>query len=218
MNTCSCTSVYAEGQYILPELPYTSEELAPLLDADTLCLHHDRHHAAYVKGANEAAATLSAIARGERPLSEAPYATQQLTFNLSGHVLHSVYWKSISPEPQSGPMGELARSIQAEFGSTEDFLRLFRSITLSIQGNGWGVLGVDSLSRRLMICAVLRHQDALVAGFRPLMVCDVWEHAYYLRYRNDRVAYVDAFLRHLDWEGMSLRYNKHCCRRHEQQD
>lgn len=208
MNTCSCTIGYTNGQYKLPDLPYDAVSLELFLDADTIRLHHDRHHAAYVNGANAAAASLQAIARGEAPSADAGAATRNLTFNLAGHMLHCIYWQSISPEPQSAPSGALAAALDSCFGGFESFCEQFRRIVLSIQGNGWGVLATDPLSKKLIILAVHSHQDALVSGIWPLMACDVWEHAYYLRYRNDRAAYVDAFIRHIDWAFVSASYNR----------
>lgn len=202
-------SAYAGGQYVLPPLPYPTDALEPLLDAETLILHHDKHHAAYVAGANNARETLRRVSAGEMPATAAPAACRDLAFNLAGHILHCLYWENLSPVKQALPNGELTDALYAEFGSYEGFLRQFRSVTTAVQGSGWGVLGVEPAGGRLCICAVHRHQDALLPGFRPLLVCDVWEHAYYLGYRNRRADYIEAFLNMINWEAVACRY--HCC-------
>ncbi len=214
--TCQChTRGYEDGQYVLPPLPYGEASLEPLLDAETLALHHDRHHAAYVAGANEAAATLRAIATGELDAAHAPAASEKLAFNLGGHILHSLYWRNLSPSPKAAPEGALACAIDEAYGSFEGMLRVFRSVATAVQGSGWAVLGLDPMSRLPRISGICRHQDCLVPGFMPLMVCDVWEHAYYLRYRNKRADYVSAFLELADWAAAEKRYEHQLCHCHE---
>ncbi len=213
--TCQCHKLcYADGHYVLPPLPYEVSALEPVLDAETLTLHHDRHHAAYVAGANDAVATLRSIAVGELDAALAPAASRNLAFNLGGHILHSLYWRSMSPEPKSRPEGRLAAFIDATYGSFEGMLRLFISTARSVQGSGWAVLGLDALSRCPRIYAISNHQDGISPAFMPLLVCDVWEHAYYLRYCNKRADYIDAFLKVADWAAAEKRFNDCCC--HEQ--
>ena len=204
------TCGYEDGRYVLPPLPYAAVALEPLLDEDTVLLHHDKHHAAYVAGANAAAETLRRISAGDLAAEAAPAAADLLAFNLGGHILHCLYWHSISPTPQGAPDGELADAINRTFGSYEGFLSLFRSITLAVQGSGWGVLGVDPVSGKLSIMGTRRHQDVMLPGFVPLIACDVWEHAYYLRYRNNRAGYIDTFLDYIDWEKAKKRLISIC--------
>ena len=204
------TCGYEDGRYVLPPLPYAAVALEPLLDEDTVLLHHDKHHAAYVAGANAAAETLRRISAGDLAAEAAPAAADLLAFNLGGHILHCLYWHSISPTPQGAPDGELADAINRSFGSYEGFLSLFRSITLAVQGSGWGVLGVDPVSGKLSIMGTRRHQDVMLPGFVPLIACDVWEHAYYLRYRNNRAGYIDTFLDYIDWEKAKKRLISIC--------
>lgn len=204
------TCGYEDGRYVLPPLPYAAVALEPLLDEDTVLLHHDKHHAAYVAGANAAAETLRRISAGDLAAEAAPAAADLLAFNLGGHILHCLYWHSISPTPQGAPDGELADAINRSFGSYEGFLSLFRSITLAVQGSGWGVLGVDPVSGKLSIMGTRRHQDVMLPGFVPLIACDVWEHAYYLRYHNNRAGYIDTFLDYIDWEKAKKRLISIC--------
>lgn len=199
MPMSSDSSVTPNGEYVLPILPYSPAALEPFLDEKTVKLHHDRHHAAYVKGANAASKLLREIALGKKDAALAPAATQALAFHLGGHVLHSLYWLSISPHPQSKPEGALADAITKSFGSYDGFLRVFKTVALKVKGSGWAVLGFDTTSQRLIVCSVSNHQNSMIPGFYPLIACDVWEHAYYLRYKNNRAAYIDAFIKQMDW-------------------
>lgn len=209
MTTECCCRLSQDGRYVLPELPFGYMDLASFIDEETLHLHHDRHHKAYVDGANKAADTLKAVAAGEQPEALAMSATNDLAFNLAGHMLHSLYWQSLCPEEQPLPEGRFADAVCASFGSLEGMQKIFRTVALGIQGSGWAVLGVDQASRALRVLGVTKHQDALLPLFRPLLACDVWEHAYYLRYRNARAAYVDAVMQHLNWRGAAERWARH---------
>lgn len=214
MKTECCCKLSDEGRYVLPELPFEYSALASFMDEETLHLHHDRHHKAYVDGANKAADTLKAISAGELPETMTMAATNDLAFNLAGHMLHSLFWQSLSPEEQEVPEGAFAEAVCASFGSVEGMKKIFRTVALGIQGSGWAVLGVDKASGSLRVLGVTKHQDAMLPMFRPLLVCDVWEHAYYLRYQNNRAAYADAVMQHLNWRGAAERWARHahpCC-------
>ncbi len=219
MDTISLCDGYEAGHYVLPPLPYDAAALEPLLDAETVQLHHSRHHAAYVAGANASAEMMRGVASGELPESMATTAAQNLAFNLAGHMLHTLYWGSLSPEPGQRPCCEVADAINAAFGSYEGFVRLFRNVALGVQGSGWAILAKDAVSHRLVVLGAQKHQDALLPRMRPLLVCDVWEHAYYLRYHQNRAGYVDAFLNQICWRSVCSRFNKHkenhhgCCKR-----
>lgn len=215
MTTECCTPFAEDGRYTLPPLPFAYDALEPVLDAETLHLHHDCHHQAYVDGANKAADTLQGIAAGKLPETLTMAATNDLAFNLSGHMLHSLYWQSLCPEAKDClPEGAFAEAVKTAFGSFEGLKKVFRTVALGMQGSGWAVLGVDKASRRLVVLGVAKHQDALLPLFRPLLALDVWEHAYYLRYRNKRAAYVDALLPHLNWKGAAERFEHHTSCRH----
>ena len=207
MNTLCLRDGYADGQYVLPPLPYEINALEPLLDAETLDLHHSRHHAAYVAGANDAVARMRRIARGEEPDNMLPAAAHSLAFNLAGHMLHTLYWGNMTPEKGQCPQCCLADALNRAFGSYEGFVRVFRSAALGVQGSGWAVLATDAVSHELVVLAAHRHQDALLPRMRPLLVCDVWKHAYYLRYANNRARYVDTFMHQINWRTVEIRYN-----------
>lgn len=204
------TCGYEEGRYVLPPLPYPPASLEPLLDEETVLLHHDKHHAAYVSGANAAADTLQRVATGELAAEEAPYAARLLAFNLGGHILHCLYWESITGATVGAPEGRLADAINHSFGNMEGFEKTFRAVTMGVQGSGWGVVGMDPVSGLLRIFGIERHHDILAPGFEPILACDVWEHAYYLRYHNNRAGYVDSFLKHIDWEKTQQRLTAIC--------
>lgn len=208
-NHC-CKEGFAGGVYVLPPLPRELSEYEPVLDAETVRLHHDCHHAAYVAGANSAMAELRRIAAGKEDANAAPCATRKLAFNLGGHLLHCLYWNCICSDSKPLSDSALVAAIAEQFGDFDGFVRLFKSAAIGVQGSGWAILAVEPMSRRLMVLAVHRHQDALVGGMMPILACDVWEHAYYLRYQNNRAAYVDAFMRHINWEWVAHRFNNIC--------
>lgn len=208
-NHC-CKEGFAGGVYVLPPLPRELSEYEPVLDAETVRLHHDCHHAAYVAGANSAMAELRRIAAGKEDANAAPCATRKLAFNLGGHLLHCLYWNCICSDSKPLSDSALVAAIAEQFGDFDGFVRLFTSAAIGVQGSGWAILAVEQMSRRLMVLAVHRHQDALVGGMMPILACDVWEHAYYLRYQNNRAAYVDAFMLHINWEWVAHRFNNIC--------
>ena len=197
---------YADGKYILPPLPYAYDALEPLMDATTVRLHHDKHHAAYVAGANAAAQKLREIAEGKLEASQAAKWAQTLSFNAAGHNLHTVYWTNMSPAPQTAPQGALETAIDRTYGSTANLVRLFKAVALGIEGSGWAILGVDPASKELVLYGVEKHQNNEIPGIIPILACDVWEHAYYLKHQNNRAAYIDNFLKLVDWKNVENRY------------
>lgn len=208
-NHC-CKEGFAGGVYVLPPLPCAPSDYEPVLDAETVRLHHDCHHAAYVAGANSAMADLRRMAEGKEDVNAAPCATRKLAFNLGGHLLHCLYWNSICKDSKPLTDSVLMSAITEQFGDWDGFVRLFKAAAMGVQGSGWAILAVEQMSRRPMVLAVHRHQDALVSGICPILACDVWEHAYYLRYQNNRAAYVDAFIRHINWEWVSRSFHHIC--------
>jgi len=191
--------------YTLPDLPYDYGALQPAMSGEIMELHHDKHHAAYVKGAND---TLDQIA--EAAETAGPAVTvgleKTLAFNLSGHVLHSIFWRNLSPDGGDRPDGELADAITGHFGSFEGFSKRLSAATTGVQGSGWGVLGYEPVSGRLIIEQLYDHHGNVGVGSTPLLVFDAWEHAYYLQYRNVRPDYVTKLWGLVNWADVSARY------------
>jgi superoxide dismutase, Fe-Mn family len=189
--------------YTLPELPYSFDALAPWCPAETLKLHHGKHHATYVKEANALATKLADV----DPKDELTLGALQtaLSFNLSGHLLHSLFWTSITPASGGRPSGELASRIKTAFGSFERFTAMFTSACVKVQGSGWGALMIDPATGALRVGSILNHTNGLAPGAQLVAVVDVWEHAYYLTHKNDRPTWVGAAIDHLDWEAIARR-------------
>ncbi len=200
------TLEYTDGQYVLSPLPYSADALEPFLDAETVKLHHNKHHAAYVVGANAAIQSLREIAEGKKDASLTMLYTRNLAFNEAGDALHRLYWESMHPAPNGDFRGKLTEAIQKKFGSFDGMMLIFRTVAVSVQGSGWALLGLDPVSREPMICGVEKHQCGIIPRFIPLLACDVWEHAYYLKYKSNRAAYVEAFTKLIDWESAEFRY------------
>jgi Fe-Mn family superoxide dismutase len=169
-----------------------------------LRLHHAKHHATYVNEANAAASELDTVDPDDKP--SVAGLRSALTFNLGGHVMHSLFWESLTATPGQ-PNGALADRISSDFGSTERFVELMTGACVAVQGSGWGVLSADPLTGRLEVGSIHVHQDQHVAGATALAVIDVWEHAYYLKYRNERAKWVESAVRHLNWDGVAARYD-----------
>ena len=192
-------------QYTLPDLPYDYAALEPHYSGEILELHHDKHHATYVKGANTALEKLSE-ARDQDTFDTINQLQKNLAFNLSGHVLHSLFWKNMSPDGGDKPDGELAAALGDSFGSFEGFRNQLSEAALSVQGSGWGALTWEPLGQRLIVEQVYDHQSNVGQGAPPLLVLDMWEHAYYLQFKNVKADWVDSFWNIVDWDDVSARF------------
>ncbi|WP_438855542.1 superoxide dismutase [Agromyces sp. M3QZ16-3] len=193
------------ADYTLPELAYDYGALEPSISGTIMELHHSKHHQAYVTGANTALAQL-AEARDSGNLANVNKLEKDLAFNLGGHVNHSIFWTNMSPDGGDEPTGELASAIGDHFGSFEKFQAHFTATALGVQGSGWAVLAWDSIGQRLIIVQFFDQQANLPAGIVPLLMLDVWEHAYYLDYKNVRADYVKAFWNIVSWENVQRRF------------
>ena len=193
--------------YTLPELDYSYDALEPYLSAEILELHHGKHHAAYVAGAN---ATLDKLAeaREKRDFATINQLQKNLAFHLSGHVLHSLLWRNMSPRGGGEPEGELAAAVTESFGSVADLKGELSETALAVQGSGWGTLAWEPLGKRLVVEQVYDHQGNIGNGTVPLLVLDMWEHAYYLQYANVKGDWVKAFWKLVDWEDVGQRLHK----------
>ena len=189
---------FENGKYVLPALPYAENALEPLYEARTLKLHYGKHHAGYVKGLNATLEKLQA-ARTANDFAAVTALSRDLAFHGSGHVLHTLFWSSMTPGGSDVP-DDLAKAMTRDFGSAEKAKAQFAAATKAVEGSGWGVLAHEPLADKLIILQAEKHQNLAVWGVKPLLVCDVWEHAYYLQYANDRGAWVDSFLKLANWE------------------
>jgi Fe-Mn family superoxide dismutase len=191
--------------YTLPDLPYDYGALEPHYSGHALELHHGKHHAAYVEELNRVLDRL-AEARARNLHDSIVGLEKSLAFNLSGHVLHSLFWKNLSPEGGEPPRGDLAQAITAHFGSFEQLQRQLSEVTATVQGSGWGTLAWEPIDRRLVVEQIYDHQGNGVSGSVPLLVLDAWEHAYYLQYQNRRDDYVDALWNVIHWRDVEDRF------------
>jgi superoxide dismutase, Fe-Mn family len=188
----------------LPDLPYAYEALEPFLSAETLHLHHDKHHQAYVNGYNDAEAKLKA-AEEKGDFAAIRALCDALAFNYSGHLLHSMFWTNMKPGGGGEPGGDLAAQIAKDFGSFETFQAEFLAAANAVQGSGWAVLVWQPIGERLVVLQAEKHQNLAEWGAVPILVLDVWEHAYYLQYQNRRVDFTAAFMGVVNWDDVAAR-------------
>jgi|SRR5215210_1075642 superoxide dismutase, Fe-Mn family len=192
--------------YQLPDLPYDYSALKPAISPQLLELHHSKHHAAYVKGANEALDKL-ASAREADEYSEIGRLAKLLAFNVSGHILHSLFWTCMSPNADHTPTGKLQQAIDADFGSFDRLKKQMNASIAQLQGSGWAALVWEPVARRLIVEQVYDHQSNVGQGTDLVLVLDGWEHAYYLDYLNDKAAWTQAFWEVADWKSAGARFD-----------
>jgi Fe-Mn family superoxide dismutase len=195
----------SHGKYELPPLPYPYEALEPYIDKQTLVLHHGKHHAGYVKKFNLALKKLEEV-RAKADYSLIKHWSREAAFNGSGHILHTLYWENMSPKGGGEPKSELMAAIRRDFGGFKQFCAQFIAATKAVEGSGWGVLAYEPMGSRLLVLQAEKHQNLTVWGVVPLLVCDVWEHAYYLKYQNRRAEYVKNFWKIINWAEVERRY------------
>ncbi|MCL2827620.1 MAG: superoxide dismutase [Oscillospiraceae bacterium] len=194
------------GGHTLPPLPYPPDALAPVIDAKTVILHHDKHHKKYVDDLNAAELALQK-AREEENFQLIQYWSDQVAFNGSGHILHSVYWTNMTCPGQGGELGKYTQSyIDWQFGGIKTFLAQFTAAATKVAGSGWAILGYNTAFRRLEILQCEKHENLTQWGIVPILVCDVWEHAYYLHYQNDRAGYAAAWWKLVNWMDVENRF------------
>ena len=192
--------------YSLPSLTYEYNDLEPCISKDQLQIHHTRHHQGYVNGANNILKQLER-ARKEDVDIDLKSTLKALSFNIGGHILHSLFWPNLtSPDKCGGkPGGQLGDVIEKEFSSFERFKKEFSLSTASVEGSGWGVLSFCNKTNRPIIMQIEKHNTNVYPTFKILMVLDVWEHAYYLDYKNERGKFIDAFWNIINWDTVSKR-------------
>ena len=191
--------------YSLPDLQYDFGALEPHISGNIMELHHDKHHAAYVKGANQALEKLGE-ARDKEDFTRVGALEKALAFNLSGHVLHSLFWQNLTPRGGGQPDGELRAALDEHFGSFEKFKRQLNEVAATIMGSGWGALIWEPLAGKLLTTQIYDHQSNLSQGGVPILVLDAWEHAYYLQYKNQKTDYFAAIWNVWNWEDVAARF------------
>lgn len=195
------------AEYTLPDLGYDYAALEPSISGRIMKLHHDKHHQTYVNGANQALEQL-AEARDKNDFGTINQLQKNLAFNLAGHVNHTIFWENLSPEGGDKPEGELAQAVEEFFGSFDGLRAQFTAAALGIQGSGWAILAWDSLGEKLIIEQFYDHQGNLAAATVPLLLLDMWEHAFYLDYQNVKADYVKAFWNIVDWADVAERFSR----------
>ncbi len=192
-------------RFTLPDLPYDYSALEPHISARIMQLHHDKHHRGYVDGANQALEKL-AESRKQNDFGRIAALERALAFNLSGHVLHSIFWRNLSPSGGGLPKGELAGAIARDFGSFESFKAQLIEAAMTTMGSGWAALGWDPIGKRLVTVQIHDHQSEVMQAGVPLLVLDAWEHAYYLQYQNDKKRFFESIWNLWNWEDVAARF------------
>jgi len=193
--------------FSLPKLPFDYKALMPYMSEEQLKIHHDKHHQAYVNGANAIFEKLEK-ARKENADLDTKSTLKELSFNIGGHILHSIFWDNLSPPGKGGgkPGGAIADEIDKEFGSFERFKMEFTKAAASVEGSGWAALVTQQCVDRPLITQIEKHNVNVYPAFRLLMVLDVWEHAYYIDYKNDRAKFVEGFWNVVNWDYVNKIY------------
>jgi Fe-Mn family superoxide dismutase len=194
-------------KYSLPQLPYEYSELEPFIDTKTLKIHHTKHHQGYIDALNQIHESLEK-ARKDGNFTKMKHLKKDLSFNYSAHILHKLYWENLCPKIQCKdfPQGALFDAIEKKFISFGNFLKEFKSTSNTIEANGWGILAI--VEEELEILGIEKHQNLSIIGAIPLLVCDMFEHAYYLNYENKKTDYIDNFFNLINWDIVEKRYDK----------
>jgi len=192
--------------YVLPKLPYNYMDLEPYVSEEQLRIHHEKHHQGYVNGANAILEKLEK-ARKDGVDLDIKSTLKALSFNIGGHILHSLFWPNLAPSGKDGgePHGVLGNTIEKEFGNFERFKKEFSQAAVSVEGSGWAALTFCRQTNRPIIMQIEKHNTNIYPTFRILMVLDIWEHAYYLDYKNARAKFVDAFWKIVNWVEVNKR-------------
>lgn len=191
--------------YTLPDLPYDYGALDPHISGEIMQLHHAKHHQTYVNGLNDTVDKIAA-AREKGDFAAIVGLEKTLSFNLGGHVNHSIFWQNLSPDGGGKPEGELAAAVDDQFGSFDAFQAHFTAAATTIQGSGWAVLARDPIAGRLHVFQLTDQQGNIPIGLTPVVMLDMWEHAFYLQYRNVKPDYVKAWWNVVNWADAAARF------------
>ena len=193
--------------HTLPELPYAYDALEPHIDEQTMRLHHDIHHNGYVTGLNNAEEKLAA-ARESGDFGLTKHWEREAAFHGAGHLLHTIFWTNMGPDGGGEPGGELSDAMNGDFGDFNKFKSHFSAAANQVEGSGWGILAYRPFDGKLVILQAEKHQNLTQWGVIPLLVVDVWEHAYYLKYQNKRPDYTAAFFNVINWSDVENRFKE----------
>ncbi len=195
--------------FVLPELPYAYKDLEPYISEELLVVHHQKHHQAYVNVANNLLEKIN-LSRTEGEDLDIKALLKELSFNIGGHRLHTLYWENLAPEGdgQNLPTGKIAALVNQEFGSLERFKKEFNQTALSVEGSGWAALVMNRELNKPLLMQIEKHNTNLYPEDKILLVVDVFEHAYYLDYKNDRARYLEGFWQIINWPKVNERLEK----------
>ena len=201
------TQSFSNGEYRLPKLPYGYEALEPHISTRHMQIHHDKHHQGYVNNLNKTVKSLSDLqASREIDMARLSGLEKDLSFNAGGHVLHTLFWATMAPETGGQPKGALAEAINTDFTSFDVFKNYFSKTASGVKGSGWALLAYEPIGDRLMAFQVNDHDLKLSPGIQPLLPLDVWEHAYYLQYENNRDKFIEAWWNVVNWPAVNAYY------------
>ena len=193
-----------DGNFVQSALPYSNNFLEPAMDEETVSLHYTYHHGGAVKGANKDIQMIKK-ALDENNLDTVDFWSKKLSYHLSSHILHSIFWTNLTNK-RNDPKGDLMKQIEKDFGSYDKLKGYLVRTSKEVDGAGWGILGYHPITKKLTVMQCENHEKITQWGVIPLLVIDVWEHAYYLKYKNKRGDFVDALFNILNWENVAQRF------------
>jgi superoxide dismutase, Fe-Mn family len=193
------------GQHTLPNLPYPYNALEPYISEEIMRLHHDKHHQSYVDGLNKAEKEIYGRNQDDKLIK---HWLREQAFHGSGHHLHTIFWFNMTPRSSKQPYGELLKKIEMDFGSWPKFKTLFTNTANSVEGDGWAILYWNPRSGKLGVQSFEKHQLFQIADIIPLLVLDMWEHAYYLQYKTDKKAYINNWWNVVNWKDVNERFKQ----------
>ncbi|WP_434284125.1 superoxide dismutase [Clostridium botulinum] len=192
--------------HTLPNLNYDYNALEPHYDEQTLKIHHDIHHKAYVDGLNKAEQKLQE-ARESGDFALIKHWEKEIAFHGSGHILHTLFWENMAPNRNLNPEGSAIERIKQDFGDYEKFKKQFTEAAIAVEGSGWTILAWNPMFQKLVILQAEKHQNLTQWGVVPLLILDLWEHAYYLKYQNRRAEFINAWWNIVNWDIVNTRYD-----------
>ena len=195
--------------YILPKLPYGYKDLEPYMSEQQLRLHYDKHHQAYIANTNKILEKLDKARQNKKEI-DVGAAAKNLSFNLGGHFLHWIFWENLAPKGKGGKADGTAigEAIKKDYGGLKRFKKEFSQAASTVQGSGWAALTYCGEVERLFILQLEKHNVNLVPNLRIIMVLDIWEHAYYVDYKNEKAKYIEAFWNIINWDKINERFEK----------